>query len=97
MKSTKRLHRGSVALAVFFLTAFPLAAQANPKIGNFPYFITMNETHLYAGVLETSTAALGQYGNLPDLTNASNDQDVVELVSAETVYIVAHAVVCGTF
>lgn len=58
---------------------------------NAPFF--MQETHLYAGTVETDTASPGQFGNLHDLDNATFDSYQI-MISGSTVYVVAHAVVC---
>ena len=59
---------------------------------------TLDQTHLYVGETEISTVAPGLYGNLHDLDGASGDSYTVEVSGDDsTVYIVAHAVVCGDF
>ena len=58
------------------------------------------ETHLYVGcdMLPTKngrfTVAPGQYGNSHDLEGASSDTFTVNVVCANGIYVVAHAVVC---
>lgn len=58
---------------------------------NAPFF--MQETHLYAGTVETDTASPGQFGNIHYLDNAAFDSYEIQ-ISGSTIYIVAHAVVC---
>lgn len=56
---------------------------------------TLDETHLYAGNVDVDTGAPGQYGNLNELLGgAASDRYYLE-ISGDTIYIVAHAVVCG--
>lgn len=56
---------------------------------------TMDETHLYAGVVETDTAAPGQFGHLNEnLGDATSDSYSIS-ISGSPIYVVAHAVVCG--
>jgi hypothetical protein len=58
-----------------------------------PY--TMAETHLYAGVVETDTAAPGLFGNLHDLAEGTDTEDYYAIaISGDPIYVVAHAVVC---
>ncbi|HLP59453.1 MAG TPA: hypothetical protein VK186_11510 [Candidatus Deferrimicrobium sp.] len=56
----------------------------------------MQETHLYAGTVETDTAAPGLFGNFHDLENATSDsyQLQIKQINGNPIYIVAHAVVC---
>jgi hypothetical protein len=56
---------------------------------------TMNETHLFASSSLPTTIAPGQYGNIHDLTDASNDEYSLS-ISGNQIYIVAHAVVCSS-
>ena len=61
---------------------------------------TMDETHLYAGNEYTSTIAPGLFGNLHEnLDGASNDSYTITLADDgdNKIYMIAHAVVCGTF
>lgn len=60
----------------------------------------MNETHLYASIYDTDTAAPGQYGNLhEDLDGASSDSYLLSVADNGdgVIHVVAHAVVCGAF
>ena len=59
----------------------------------------MDETHVYVGDEYVSTAAPGLYGNLHDLTGAFSDDYtlIIDGSAPYTLYIVAHAVVCGEF
>lgn len=55
----------------------------------------MQETHLYAGVVETNTASPGLFGNTHDLENTTSDSYQLVINGSPTyIYIVAHAVVC---
>lgn len=56
---------------------------------------TMSETHLYVGDTDTPTAAPGQFGNThDDLDHVSSDTFLIDVSGLQTVYVVAHAVVC---
>ncbi len=55
---------------------------------------TMNETHLYVGDVYIDTGAPGLFGNLHDLDSAVYDSYTI-YISADPIYIVAHAVVCA--
>ena len=54
---------------------------------------TMSETHLYVGTDYVPTVAPGQYGNLHELTDASEDEFTVTVSGAadQPLYVVAHA------
>lgn len=54
----------------------------------------LDETHLYASTSFPTTIAPGQYGNIHDLTNASNDTYEIN-ISGGPIYIIAHGVVCS--
>jgi len=54
---------------------------------------TMDEIHLYVHTAETQTAALGQFGNSHDLSDAPEGLFEIE-IRGDPIYIVAHAVVC---
>ncbi|MCI5146282.1 MAG: hypothetical protein D3923_12315 [Candidatus Electrothrix sp. AR3] len=65
---------------------------------------TMNETHLYVGLGNTTTGAPGQFGHLhTGLAGASSDSYNINLLTDPTIppfvplKVVAHAVVCGDF
>ncbi len=58
----------------------------------FPGFV-MDETHVYAGASTVPTISPGRYGNQHDLTAAASDTYVIP-VTGDTIYLVAHAVVC---
>lgn len=55
----------------------------------------MQETHLYAGIVETTTASPGLFGHTHDLDNATSDSYQIVINGCPPyIYIVAHAVVC---
>ena len=56
---------------------------------------TMSATHLYVGTDYVPTTAPGQYGNLHELTDASDDEFTVTVSGAadQPLYVVAHAAV----
>ncbi|MHC4281204.1 MAG: hypothetical protein ACYSUJ_13785 [Planctomycetota bacterium] len=59
---------------------------------------TLDETHLYVGTEQTQTGAPGQFGYSNDLSDVSTDTYEIEIEGDPyTIYIVAHAVVCGEF
>lgn len=54
----------------------------------------LEKTHLYVGDVPVGTTAPGRFGNQHDLDLSESDSYVVDIV-ADTVYRVAHAVVCA--
>lgn len=77
------------------LTVTPGATSTQVTFTMLPGF-SMDETHLYVGTTLPETAAPGQLGNLHDLTSASGDTYTVS-ITGSTLYVAAHAVVCGQY
>jgi hypothetical protein len=58
---------------------------------------TMTEYHLYVGSEDTITASPGDFPYTNDNLGGITSESFDILISGETIYIVAHAVVCGQF